>query len=160
MSKFPETRALAEQALRHVLNQQEMLLKRADSAMLLEVISALNKLAIDTSKLLVEGFNFLRWFRYPAALKKGRILAIEEWINAKSAEEHARRIAVFDLLTGNEIKSAFVDALTTLPDMDKLEEHIRHEISGDGLSPKEEKNPATLDWADLVEISRSRNLYE
>jgi hypothetical protein len=115
----------------------------------------------DTSSLTYENHSdFLRWFRYPAALKKGRILAIEEWINAKSGEEHARKIAVFDLVTGNEIKSSFVDALTTFPNMDELEKHIRHEIPADGLSPKEEMNPATLDWEDLVEISRSRNLYE
>jgi hypothetical protein len=59
MPRHPETRALIEQALRHLLSEQEKLLKRDDSSKLTEILSCLNRLTIDTSNLLAEGFNWL-----------------------------------------------------------------------------------------------------
>lgn len=102
--------------------------------------------------------DFLRWFRYPAALLTGRLLAVEEWINAESQEGHTCKVAVFDLATGMEIKCSFVDALTTLPDMEELETHVRHLVPDDGITPKVEENPATLNRADLIEVLRSRDI--
>lgn len=63
--------------------------------------------------------------------------------------EPATRYSLIGASTRN-IKGSYV----------KISRDIRYEIPTDGLLPKEEKNSATLDWADLVEISRSRNLYE
>lgn len=57
MPRYPETRALLEQAMRHVLAEQAKLLKRSDSAELVNVIALLNDLAISTSNTLAEGSN-------------------------------------------------------------------------------------------------------
>ena len=46
-----------EQAVRHVLTEQEKLLKRADSADLVTISLLLSRLAMNTSNQLVEGFN-------------------------------------------------------------------------------------------------------
>jgi len=107
-----------------------------------------------------EHSKFLRWFRYPAARKKGRILAVEEWENLLTKEAHARKIAVFDMISGNEIKSPFVDGLTDLPNMEELEEHVRQYIPEDGRSLEEVKDSATLDRADFLEALRARNLFQ
>ena len=107
-----------------------------------------------------EHTKFLRWFRYPAARIKGRILAVEEWIYAGSREKHALKIAIFDMITGNEIKSPFIDGLTDLPNMEELEEHVRQYIPEDGRSLEEVNDSATLDQADLIEALRARNLFQ
>jgi hypothetical protein len=60
MPRYPETRALMEQALRHVLSEQEKLLKRSDSDALINVVLSLNCLAINTNNQLMEGFHRLK----------------------------------------------------------------------------------------------------
>jgi hypothetical protein len=57
MPRYPETQALLEQAVRHVLSEQDKLLKRSDVGALIDVLQALNQLAINTSNVLAEGFN-------------------------------------------------------------------------------------------------------
>lgn len=57
MPRYPETLALLEQALRHVLSEQEKLLKRKDAGELTPVISELCALALRTSTTIAEGFN-------------------------------------------------------------------------------------------------------
>ena len=49
-----------EQALRHVLSEQEKLLKRSDSDALTSVLLPLSRLAINTNNQLVEGFHSLK----------------------------------------------------------------------------------------------------
>jgi hypothetical protein len=49
-----------EQALRHVLSEQEKLLKRSDADALTDILLALNRLAVKTNNQLMEGFNRLR----------------------------------------------------------------------------------------------------
>jgi hypothetical protein len=60
MPRYPETRALMEQALRHVLSEQEKLLERSDSDALANILLPLNRLAINTNNQLMEGFNRLK----------------------------------------------------------------------------------------------------
>jgi len=57
MPRYPETQALLEQAVRHVLSEQDKLLKRLDVAELNDILLSLNQLAIDTTNALAEGFN-------------------------------------------------------------------------------------------------------
>lgn len=59
MPKYPETRALLEQALRHLLLEQETLLRRVDSRELIKPLKLLNQLAINTNAVLTEGFHQL-----------------------------------------------------------------------------------------------------
>jgi hypothetical protein len=57
MARYPETQALSEQALRHVLTEQAKLLRSSEHVELIPVVSLLNELALDTSDLLAENFN-------------------------------------------------------------------------------------------------------
>jgi hypothetical protein len=57
MPRFPEAHALMEQALRHVLAEQQKILKRPDSNELIPVLSSLCGLAIKTGTMLADGFN-------------------------------------------------------------------------------------------------------
>ncbi|MEO6750143.1 MAG: DUF6602 domain-containing protein [Chthoniobacteraceae bacterium] len=57
MPRYPETVALMEQALRHVLSEQEKLLQRPDCGELATVLLSLSKLASHTSLMLADGFN-------------------------------------------------------------------------------------------------------
>jgi hypothetical protein len=57
MPRYPETQALLEQALRHILTEESNLLKRDDRAELTEIIASLNHLALKTSSILAEGIN-------------------------------------------------------------------------------------------------------
>jgi hypothetical protein len=103
--------------------------------------------------------KFLRWFHYPAALTRGRILAIEELIHAFSKEKHTSKIAVFDMVTGDEIRCPFIDGLTSLPNMEELEKEVHHFIPDDGLLPEEKESPGTANRMDLIDSLRTRNLY-
>lgn len=57
MPRYPETLALLEQALRHVLSEQQELLKRQDVGEMPPLLSALTNLALHTSQTLAEGFS-------------------------------------------------------------------------------------------------------
>ncbi len=73
--------------------------------------------------------RFLRWFRYPVALTQGRVLAIEEWVPKDG--KHTRKIAVFDLITGDEIRCPYVDQLNNFPAMEELEAEVTPFLSQD-----------------------------
>jgi hypothetical protein len=60
MPRYSETRALMEQALRHVLSELKKLLNRSDSDEITEVLLPLSSLAIDTNTQLVENFHRLK----------------------------------------------------------------------------------------------------
>jgi hypothetical protein len=64
--------------------------------------------------------KYVRWFRYPAANVKGRLLAVEEWLNHKSKTGHNTRTVVFDIESGDEISGPAVDALESAYDNDGL----------------------------------------
>ena len=55
--RFPETLALMEQALRHVLSEQEKLLKRRDASDLTPILKGLCDLALKTTNLIAAGCN-------------------------------------------------------------------------------------------------------
>lgn len=57
MLKYPETLAMAEQALRHVISEHEKILQRDDVEELISVLLPLIELARDTNNLLAEGFH-------------------------------------------------------------------------------------------------------
>lgn len=57
MPRYPETLVLMDEALRHVLSEQQKLLKREDSVELTSLFSSLCALAFHTSTMLAEGFN-------------------------------------------------------------------------------------------------------
>jgi hypothetical protein len=60
MPRHPETQALLEQALRHVLSEQNKLLKHEHTAELNGAVAALNALAMDTANAIAEGVNKIR----------------------------------------------------------------------------------------------------
>lgn len=60
MPRYPETLVLMDEALRHVLSEQQKLLKREDSGELTPLLSSLCALAVRTSTMLAEGFNRAR----------------------------------------------------------------------------------------------------
>jgi hypothetical protein len=55
MPRYPETQAMMEQAVRHVLQEQQKLLQRQDAHVLIEILLLLSRLATNTSELLAEG---------------------------------------------------------------------------------------------------------
>lgn len=57
MPRFPETLALAEQALRHVLGEQQKLLKRKDVSNLTPILQGLCELALETANVIAAGCN-------------------------------------------------------------------------------------------------------
>ncbi len=72
--------------------------------------------------------NHLRWFRYPATIVGGEFLAIEEWIEPTSKTEHRQRIAIFNVITGEEITGSKVESLITLPNSAALAEFRNEEV--------------------------------
>jgi hypothetical protein len=63
MPRYPETIAMAEQAMRHVLSEQEKLLKMKDAADIIGLLLPINELACETSRLLTEN-------KFPASIRK------------------------------------------------------------------------------------------
>jgi hypothetical protein len=53
----------------------------------------------------------VRWFRYPITHAEGSLLALEEWLEPLDPEKHAKRIAVFDTISDQEVTGPHVDAL-------------------------------------------------
>jgi hypothetical protein len=72
--------------------------------------------------------KFLRWFRYRDIFSTGRLLAMEEWIDHKSKTNHRSRIAVFDTLSGEEIRGDRIDALKSLNDFETAKAIIEAEL--------------------------------
>ena len=66
----------------------------------------------------------LRLFRYLSNIVSGRLLAIEEWINHSSRMDHRSRVAVFDIVTGNEVVGELVNALRKPSDIELAESKI------------------------------------
>lgn len=63
MARYPETIAMVEQAMRHVLSEQEKLLKMEDATDFISLFLPMNELACETSRLLTEN-------KFPASIKK------------------------------------------------------------------------------------------
>ena len=59
----------------------------------------------------------LRWFRYDITHTAGNFLALEEWEEIRSKENHRTRIAVFNIATGEEMISPEVKALQSVTDI-------------------------------------------
>lgn len=79
----------------------------------------------DTSRLEFGTFHHsLRWFRYASTHIVGDHIAFEEWINPRSKTEHRRKIAVFNLTSGQEIKGPRIDALEQVVGLDTIRPHI------------------------------------
>lgn len=63
MPRYPETIAMVEQAMRHVLSEQEKLLKMQDAADFISLLLPINELVCETSRLLTEN-------KFPASFLK------------------------------------------------------------------------------------------
>ncbi|MCE0483125.1 MAG: hypothetical protein LV479_02680 [Methylacidiphilales bacterium] len=62
----------------------------------------------------------VRWFRYPAYVIAGNLLALEEWLEPKELTAHKRRIAVFDTRLDQELIGPEVDALEQVDQVSRL----------------------------------------
>lgn len=72
-----------------------------------------------------------RWFQYGSDVMVGRLLAVEEWLNCKSKDEHQRRVAVFDTTTGAEIKHGLLASLSDPAELTRLAPEISSGILPD-----------------------------
>jgi hypothetical protein len=77
----------------------------------------------------------LRWFTYGSDVVAGRLIAVEEWLNHKSATEHQRRIAVFDSVTGQEITASLVDTLNSASDVETIRIAVESTLPPDVRAP-------------------------
>jgi hypothetical protein len=66
------------------------------------------------------GGTGVRWFRYRVFHTAGSLLGLEEWVDAMDAEKHAKRIAVFDTTTDQEVTGPQVDALQSVRQINDL----------------------------------------
>jgi hypothetical protein len=62
----------------------------------------------------------LRWFHYGITHIAGNFLALEEWEELRSQNKHRKRIAVFNITTGEEITGPEVTALQSVAEVEKL----------------------------------------
>lgn len=72
--------------------------------------------------------KFLRWFRHRSECIVGRLLAVEEWIDAFSKTDHKKRVAVFEHATGREFHGPMVDALRNPAEIENVRENIESEL--------------------------------
>lgn len=77
----------------------------------------------------------LRWFTYDSDVIAGRLIAVEEWMNHKSAIEHKRRIAVFDSVTGKEITGPLVDTLNSPAEVESIRPAVEPTLPADTSVP-------------------------
>jgi hypothetical protein len=73
-----------------------------------------------------------RWFRYGSEVIAGQLVAVEEWLNCKSKDNHHRRVAVFDARTGAEITHERLGSLRDPSELAELEPEIRSGLLPDG----------------------------
>ncbi len=64
--------------------------------------------------------HFLRWFRYGVTSTAGDLLALEEWIDPRSKTAHRKRIAVFNVKSGEERTGLAVDRLNNVNEVPQL----------------------------------------
>lgn len=64
--------------------------------------------------------NNLRWFRYGVTHTAGTYLAVEEWENPDSKSNHRRKIAVFNVTSGEEMIGPKIDALREVGDLKNI----------------------------------------
>jgi hypothetical protein len=62
----------------------------------------------------------VRWFRYGVSHTAGSLLALEEWLDPIDPIKHAKRIAVFDTTTDQEVTGPQVDALPSVLQVESL----------------------------------------
>jgi len=72
--------------------------------------------------------KFLRWFRYDSECIAGRLLAVEEWIDALSKTNSKKRVAVFDCATGRELHGPLIDALRCPTEIEKIREQLEPQL--------------------------------
>lgn len=100
MATNPETRALLEKALQHVLAEQARVLKHKHAATMLEQVQQLGKLAADTWELLLQGFHRIKGTQHLTAQASAIERAIDDisvkyWFHldicVKDIYEHVER---------------------------------------------------------------------
>ena len=62
----------------------------------------------------------VRWFRYPEQHVAESLLALEEWLEPKDPDKHAKRIAVFDTKSDREVTGPRVAALQRVDQIAEL----------------------------------------
>jgi hypothetical protein len=62
----------------------------------------------------------VRWFRYSKEFTAGQHLAVEEWIDHSSREDHRSRIAVFDITDGREMTGPLIDGMEKVSDLGEI----------------------------------------
>jgi len=72
--------------------------------------------------------KFLRWFRYRSECVVGRLLAVEEWIDAFSKSDHKNRVAVFEHEMGRELHGPLINALRYPAEIERIRERIESEL--------------------------------
>ena len=64
--------------------------------------------------------DYLRWFRFGVTCQVNNLIAFEEWIEPRSKENHRKRIAVFNTLSGEEITGSAVTKLNSVHELNYM----------------------------------------